>query len=88
MFAISNTDVTKINKWLKEEIYPPIVERQKLDPDIAPFLIADDDGTIYPYSGAVGGDITYSFTPTSLGTIFTVTHSSGAKLDLTTYEDW
>lgn len=39
-------------------------------------------------TGAIGGDLTFHFTPTSLGMVFTVTHSSGAELDLTDYESW
>jgi len=39
------------------------------------------------YSGASGGETTYSFTPTSLGVITTVEHF-GEKLDLTDYASW
>lgn len=38
-------------------------------------------------SGAIGGATTYSFTPTSLGTIFKVKHFD-EELDLTNYNDW
>lgn len=38
-------------------------------------------------SGAIGGATTYSFTPTSLGTIFKVKHFD-EELDLTNYSDW
>lgn len=38
--------------------------------------------------GAIGGELTYSFTPMSVGTITKVTHAvTKAKLDLTDY-DW
>ena len=37
--------------------------------------------------GAIGGRLTYSFTPTSLGTITTVKCACGEKCDLTDY-DW
>jgi len=38
--------------------------------------------------GAIGGGLTYSFTPTSLGTVETVQCACGAKLCLTHFEDW
>lgn len=42
-----------------------------------------------PYGGAIGGSLTYSFTPTSLGTVVQVKHGlSGETLDLSDYENW
>ena len=41
-----------------------------------------------PYFGAIGGSLTYSFTPTSLGVILKVTHANGSELDVTEYNDW
>lgn len=38
--------------------------------------------------GTIGGEFTYSITPTSLGSIYVVTHSSGKKFDLTNYDLW
>ena len=39
--------------------------------------------------GSIGGRITYSFTPTSLGLITVVTDGlSGAELNLTNFEEW
>ena len=41
------------------------------------------------YYGANGGDLTYSFTPTSLGMVLKVEHNLTHKiLDLTEYSDW
>lgn len=41
------------------------------------------------YCGAIGGQYTYSFTPTSLGVVFTVTNNvTNATLDLTEYDKW
>ena len=40
------------------------------------------------YYGAIGGVLTYSFTPTSLGCVIVVEHGvTKVKLDLTNY-DW
>ena len=38
--------------------------------------------------GAIGGRISFKFTPTSLGMIKVVTCSCGASIDLTLYMDW
>jgi len=41
------------------------------------------------YSGAIGGRFTYSFTPTSLGTIVKVKDGlDDTTIDLTDYESW
>jgi hypothetical protein len=38
--------------------------------------------------GAIGGEFTYQMTPTSIGVIYVVEHSSGEKFDLTNYDLW
>jgi hypothetical protein len=37
---------------------------------------------------AIGGALTYSFTPTGLGTITTIKCGCGEELDLSHVEDW
>ena len=37
---------------------------------------------------AIGGALTYSFTPTGLGTVTTIKCACGEKLDLSNVEDW
>lgn len=39
-------------------------------------------------TAAIGGEFTYCFTPTGLGTIVKVKHYQGEELDLTDYESW
>lgn len=40
-------------------------------------------------TGAIGGQFTFSFTPTNLGTVTEITDSiSGEKIDVTDYESW
>lgn len=42
-----------------------------------------------PYCGAIGGGVTFSFTPTGLGDICNVTHAlTGETLHLTDYDSW
>lgn len=38
--------------------------------------------------GAIGGRITFEFTPTGLGDVVKVRCACGAKIDLTEYEKW
>ncbi len=38
--------------------------------------------------GACGGRLTYSFTPTSLGTVIKVQCACGKEIDLTDYDGW
>lgn len=38
--------------------------------------------------GAIGGRLTYCFTPTGLGDVIKVKCSCGEEIDLTIYEDW
>lgn len=86
-FQLKLGDRQKIDDWLFNEVYPEIIAKQKQDPEIADHINVDEHGREYPYFGAVGGDLTYSFTPTSLGTIVRVT-SCGKTLDLTDYDMW
>lgn len=38
--------------------------------------------------GAIGGELTFCFTPTSLGTVTEVQRADGSKIDLTDYGSW
>ena len=40
------------------------------------------------YYGAIDGALTYSITPTGIGSIFKVRHVSGTVIDLTDYDMW
>jgi len=42
-----------------------------------------------PYTGAIGGSVTFSFTPTTIGTVAKVKESiTGEELVLTDFSDW
>jgi hypothetical protein len=86
-FQVTPEEQEKIVKWLRETVYPSILEEQKKDPRIAAMHFEDEAGYTYPYFGAIGGDLTYSFTPTSIGTVLVV-ESCGHELNLTDYESW
>lgn len=41
-----------------------------------------------PSVGAIGGAVTYSFTPTTLGTVVKVKMEGQGEIDLSDYENW
>lgn len=48
----------------------------------------DDGSSPVPKGGAIGGRLTWSFTPTSLGTITEVSCACGEKCNITDYDMW
>lgn len=57
--------------------------------EIGKFTDEHRNKCVKPNPTAIGGAFTYSLTPTSLGTIITVTCGvCGAELDVTNYKDW
>lgn len=93
-FEISDENQQKINDWLKNTVYPAVIEEQKeafkKDEVHGPHLTAIsfphwDQG--YPYQGAIAGGLTYHFTPTSIGEVQKVSYGKH-ELDLTDYESW
>jgi hypothetical protein len=73
IFNLTKEEVEKINAWRKDHDC-------KLD-----------DDPIFPGQkkiGAIGGQFTYLFTPTGLGTITIVRCGCGAEIDLTDVDSW
>lgn len=80
MFGLTPEQSKKLNEWL-EELTPEILEKQKQFSKTTP--------TNKPYYGAIGGGLTYSFTPTGLGVVVEVTEYHTKKtINLTDYESW
>jgi len=78
-FEISEEDWERITTW-QQEIDAKVMEQQKRTRMERP------GGAYY---GVSGGGYTYSFTPTSLGTVVKVTNGlTGDVLDITDYDDW
>lgn len=92
MFILEHEDMKKIDEWLKTTVYPDVIAKQKLVPEYAALAIARDSWEQgYPYGGAIGGGLSYHFTPTSIGLITKITYGSGEhqhELDLTDYDSW
>lgn len=76
MFTLDEDQKKKIRVWLDEQ--DAAVRRNQ--------GLKDDEP---PYYGAAGGEVTYIFTPTSIGVIARVKHSGTHKeIDVTPYDHW
>lgn len=88
VFCLSTAQRAKVSTWLHEVIHPPILQLQKKDPDLESQIFVDGDGREWPYFSSIGGELTYCFTPSSIGYTVVVRHCGGQELDLTDYECW
>ena len=74
-FELSQDEMNKINNWVKE-IHQDIIK-------------TSDKDSLKIFTSAIGGYITYSFTPTNIGLVTKIKEElSGKELDLTDYESW
>lgn len=91
VFGLDQQQVEKLSAWLDLQ-NAALAARQEADPAVAPFVTTTADGRKFPYLGAVGGALTYSFTPTGLGIVIEATYCKGtgdeATLNLTDYDTW
>jgi hypothetical protein len=85
MFSLTKSQQEKLNTWLAVQ-YKNMVEEQRKTMNKKDFKLLTENGK-YPYLGAVGGGLTYCFTPTSIGVI-TVVKFMEEQIDLTDYELW
>ena len=84
--ACGQEQLEKLNKWLAE-VTEKIDEKHRGAGmgDLAEHFKGRGD----VYAGASGGNLTFSFTPTGLGTVCKVTESiTGEVIDLTDYDNW
>lgn len=88
-FVITEEEQKRIAAWCKEQDAKAAhIQQQsgqyKDDPHKEDLLRRG-----MPYYGAVGGSLTYHFTPTAIGTVFAVSHAvTKETLDLTDYDSW
>lgn len=91
MFSLDREQSLKVDHWIKTVIYPQVLARQEQCESIRDLIFTDSKGVRHPYLGAIGGGVTYSFCPTSLGTITKVNWNDGTlneTLDVTDYDSW
>ena len=81
-FEVNKAEQYVINEWL-ESLRSEILDLEKKASRGDPLEMDA------PYYGAIGGGVKYSFTPTGLGSILTVTESTtGKELNVTAALDW
>lgn len=85
-FSVTDEQQARVQKWLMEEVYPEVIKKQKASMERSP-LLEDCWKQGFPYGGAIGGDVTYEFTPNSIG-ITEKVRAYDKELDLTDYESW
>jgi hypothetical protein len=82
-FELNAAQLAKLKAWEAEQDAEVLVRQRAEDHRNESFLATLAEAGI-PYYGAVGGQVTFEFTPTSIGDLVKVRHSgTGAKLDLT-----
>lgn len=87
IFEIDAEQMAKIVAWDKE-MDKKAIEQQRATMNPTDFADLTLDGQ-YPYTGAIGGGLTYSFTHTSIGLVVKVHHAlTDETLDVTDYASW
>lgn len=82
-FELTPGQVAAFEAWRVEVQKRGAAKQRSTDPD-APQLSADA-----PYTGAIGGAFTFSFTPTSVGDVVTVCDSiTDETIDISEYDQW
>lgn len=88
MFSLNEKQLKQYEEW-KVGVYARGIEVQKEQyPEPEEHMVwCWEEG--FPYTGAIGGQFTFSFTPTSIGVIVVVKDAlTGEKIDLTDYSEW
>jgi hypothetical protein len=89
-FELNEKQMDTLDKWVDSQSATAVANQKANPPTDVPLDILEtcwDMG--YPYGGAIGGSLTYSFTPTSVGVAIDVTCSHTQQtIDLSDYEDW
>ncbi len=83
-FVINETQRTVIDQWYEHTIKPKALAIQKNNKTLPPGLM---EGEVY--YGFIGGGLTYSFIPTSLGVILVVKEAiTGEELNVNEFLGW
>lgn len=90
-FTINDEQAKMIDEFITEQNLKAIQQQKdKVTPDDSFYqLYKDCWDTGYAYGGAIGGILTYSFTPTSVGEALVVRHNlTGEAINLSNYNNW
>lgn len=89
IFQLNDDQLAKIETWKKEQNLAAVEKQKENPPDVPKDLLEQFWANGYPYGGAIGGELTYSFSPTSIGVQAEVIHAfTGEILDVTEYHTW
>ncbi len=84
-FVITDKEQEKLDKWKVEQDAIAYQKQVSKGDDICAMASASGK----PYCGAIGGSLTFSFTPTGLGDIASVKHNlTDDVLELTDVSEW
>jgi hypothetical protein len=90
-FTVSEEDEQKVIRWLEDVVYPPLIEAQLANPEMADrcrkYGVYREGKLVGPYLGAIASGPTYCFTPNGVGESFVVI-CGGHTLDLTDIDSW
>lgn len=88
MFELTENQNKVLKDWMFKQNKIALDQQNKeLDDPFYKFNQSVNDG--FAFSGTIGSDLTYCFTPTSLGTIIKVKNLlTSNEIDLTEYEKW
>ena len=89
-FSLTDDQTIRLCQWTAEQ-NRLAVELQKANPPegVSRELLESCWEEGYAYGGAIGGSLTFMFTPTSLGDVTVVRDAfTGQEINLTDYEDW
>lgn len=87
-FTVTRDQKKRIDAWLKKQNTKGVkLQKKKIKNPGPEYLVCWEMG--YPYTGAIGGEISYEFSPTSLGDVLVVKNSvTGDELNVTDYDCW
>jgi hypothetical protein len=90
-FELTGTEIARVDEWLETVVYPIMIAEQKQrheESGTKPSAIMASCWEMgFPYSGAIGGALTYCFSPTSIGMV-TIVKCGDMELNLTDYGSW
>ena len=89
VFIITEDEQKRIAAWFKEQDAKVVQMQQKSGKFKGDPLVQKLHQRGMGYYGACGGALTFQFSPSGLGTVFTVTHAlTQETLNLTDYDSW
>lgn len=87
-FELNVDQVVKYNLW-RAEVAAKGVEKQKAEVKNPDYMHITCWEMGYPYTGAIGGEISFIFAPNGIGECVSAKDSvTGEEINLTDYESW